>query len=149
MSVRENITLSSLRRYCLGPFIRPGSEEVETGRQMREFSIRAAGSGQHVKYLSGGNQQKVAISRALLTDPAILILDEPTRGIDIGAKTAIYELIARLAREGKAILLVSSEMNEILSLSDRILVIREGAVAAEVAPGGATPEEILSYAMPQ
>ena len=92
-----------------------------------------------MKFLSGGNQQKVVIARALLTDPSILILDEPTRGIDVGAKTEIYALISRLARQGKAILLVSSEMNEILALSDRILVIREGAVAAEVLPARTTP----------
>ena len=149
MSVKENVTLSCLRRYCSGPFIRGRAEAGAADDQIRAFSVRAAGRDQRVKYLSGGNQQKVVIARALLTDPAILILDEPTRGIDIGAKTEIYALIARLAREGKAILLVSSEMNEILSLSDRILVIREGALAAEVARGQTSPEEILSYAMPQ
>ena len=95
--------------------------------------MRTAGRDLQVKFLSGGNQQKIVIARALLTEPEILILDEPTRGIDIGAKTEIYALISRLASEGKAILLVSSEMNEILALSDRILVIREGTVAAELA----------------
>ena len=102
-----------------------------------------------MKYLSGGNQQKVAIARALLTDPEILILDEPTRGIDIGAKTEIYALINRLAAQGKAILLVSSEINELLTLSDRIVVIREGEAVAELLPSAATPEQILSHAMPQ
>ncbi len=149
MSVRENVTLSSLRRYCAGPFVRGRAEDEAADQQIRAFSIRAAGREQQVKFLSGGNQQKVVIARALLTDPSILILDEPTRGIDVGAKTEIYALISRLARQGKAILLVSSEMNEILALSDRILVIREGAVAAEVLPARTTPEEILAYAMPQ
>jgi ABC-type sugar transport system ATPase subunit len=124
-------------------------ESRAADEQIRRFSVNAAGREQHVKYLSGGNQQKVVIARSLLADPEILILDEPTRGIDIGAKTEIYALIARLARQGKAILLISSEMNEILALSDRILVIREGRVAAEVEPSRTTPEEILSYAMPQ
>lgn len=149
LSLKENVTLSSLRRYCRGPFINGLAEAAATDQQIRAFSIRAAGRDQQVKYLSGGNQQKVVLARALLTDPAVLILDEPTRGIDIGAKTEIYALISQLARQGKAILLVSSEMNEILALSDRILVIREGSVAAELVPSRTSPEEILSYAMPQ
>jgi ABC-type sugar transport system ATPase subunit len=91
----------------------------------------------------------VVLARALLTDPSILILDEPTRGIDVAAKAEIYALISRLAQQGKAILLVSSEMNEILALSDRILVIREGAIAAELMASRTTPEEILAHAMPQ
>lgn len=149
LSVKENVTLSSLKRYCRGPLIDGASEAAATDEQIRAFSIRTAGRDQQVKNLSGGNQQKVVLARALLTDPAILILDEPTRGIDVGAKTEIYGLISQLARQGKAILLVSSEMNEILALSDRILVIREGSVAAEVLPSQTSPEEILSYAMPQ
>jgi inositol transport system ATP-binding protein len=149
MSVKENVTLSSLRRYCRGPFIHDRAESVVAEEQMRAFSVRAAGRDQPVKDLSGGNQQKVVIARALLTNPDILILDEPTRGIDVGAKAEIYSLIARLADEGKAILLITSEMNELLALSDRILVIREGRAVAEVAPGRTTPEEILSHAMPQ
>ena len=149
MGVRENLTLSSLRRFCAGPFVRGDSENTAADEQIRAFSIRTAGRDQQVKYLSGGNQQKVVLARALLTDPAILILDEPTRGIDVGAKAEIYALISRLAQQGKAILLVSSEMNEILALSDRILVIREGTVAAEVTASRTTPEEILAHAMPQ
>ena len=148
MSIQENLTLSSLRRYCWGPLLRLGVEGQAADEQIRRFAVRAAGRGQPVKNLSGGNQQKVVLARALLTDPEVLILDEPTRGIDIGAKSEIYSLITRLAREGKAILLVSSEMNEILALSSRILVMREGAVAADVRPGSVTPEEILRYAMP-
>jgi ABC-type sugar transport system ATPase subunit len=149
MGVRENVTLSSLRRFCAGPFVSAGAEDTATDEQIRAFSIRTAGREQQVKYLSGGNQQKVVLARALLTDPGVLILDEPTRGIDVGAKTEIYALISRLAQQGKAILLVSSEMNEILALSDRILVIREGSIAAEVSPSSCSPEEILAHAMPQ
>jgi inositol transport system ATP-binding protein len=148
MSIQENVTLSSLRRYCWGPLLRRRAEAEAADEQIRRFTVRAAGRNQPVKNLSGGNQQKVVLARALLTDPEVLILDEPTRGIDIGAKAEIYSLITRLAREGKAILLVSSEMNEILSLSSRILVMREGTVAAEVQPKNATPEEILRHAMP-
>jgi inositol transport system ATP-binding protein len=148
MSVRENMTLSSLDRFAWGPFLRPRREAVAVEEQIRRFRVRAAGPGQAVQDLSGGNQQKVVIARALLTRPRVLILDEPTRGIDVGAKAEIYALIAALAREGMAILLISSEMNEILSLSHRILVMREGAVSAELSPGRTTPEEILRYAMP-
>ncbi|MDR3702964.1 MAG: sugar ABC transporter ATP-binding protein [Candidatus Sulfopaludibacter sp.] len=148
MSVRENMTLSSLGRFAWGPVIRTRREAAAVEEQIRRFRVRAAGAGQAVRDLSGGNQQKIVIARALLTRPRVLILDEPTRGIDVGAKAEIYALIAGLAREGMAILLISSEMNEILSLSDRILVMREGAVSAELSPGRTTPEEILRYAMP-
>lgn len=149
MSVKENITLSSLARFGWGPFIASRAEALAADDQMRRFGIRAAGREQAVKFLSGGNQQKVAIARALLADPEILILDEPTRGIDIGAKTEIYAIIAGLAKAGKAILLISSEMNEVLSLSDRILVMREGTAVAELDPAATSPEEILRYAIPK
>ena len=148
MSVQENMTLSRLDRFVWGPFLRPRREAAVVAEQMQRLRVRASGPGQAVKNLSGGNQQKVVIARALLANPRVLILDEPTRGIDVGAKAEIYELIANLAREGMAILLISSEMNEILSLCDRILVMREGVIAAEVLPGETTPEEILRYAMP-
>lgn len=148
MSVHENITLSSLRRYCRGPFLDLRAEETAADQQIATLDVRSAGRDQPVKHLSGGNQQKVVLARVLLTDPKIVILDEPTRGIDIGAKHEIHALITRLAREGKAILLVSSEMNEILALSHRILVLREGAAVAELAASAATPDEILRHAMP-
>ena len=148
MSIRENVTLSSLERYAWGPFIRRAAEAEAAGRQIREFGVRATGTEQPVKNLSGGNQQKVVLARALLSEPAILILDEPTRGVDVRAKADIYAWIVRLAAEGKAVLFISSEMNEILSLSHRILVMREGAVVAECLPAETTPEEILRRAMP-
>ncbi len=148
MSIQENLTLSSLRRYCWGPVVRRGLEAAAAREQIRRFGVRAAGPGQPVKNLSGGNQQKVVVARALITDPDVLILDEPTRGIDVGAKAEIYSLITAVARQGKAVLLVSSEMDEILSLCGRVLVMREGAVSAELAAGTAGPEEILRHAMP-
>ena len=148
MSVKENVTLSSLDRLSWGPFILPRDQEAAALEQMRRFDVRGAGCEQAVKALSGGNQQKVAIARSLLTDPDVLILDEPTRGVDIGAKAEIYSIIAGLAKRGKAILLISSEMNEVLSLSDRILVMREGAAVAEVVPANTSPEEVLRYAIP-
>ena len=148
LPVRENITLSSLRRFSRGPFISRARETRAADEEIRRLDIRSLGGRQPVKLLSGGNQQKVALARALLADPGILILDEPTRGIDVGAKAEIYALISRLAAAGKAILLISSEMNEILALSDRILVMREGAAIAALAAGDATPEQIIRYAMP-
>jgi inositol transport system ATP-binding protein len=148
MSVKENITLSSLERFSWGPFIRSASETAAADEHIRRFDIRSAGSAQAVKFLSGGNQQKVALARALMAGPEILILDEPTRGIDVGAKAEIYSIIRDLARAGKAILLISSEMQEILSMSDRILVMREGTVVTELSPAATSPEEILRYAIP-
>ena len=150
LSAGANITICYLRSLARLGILSPGRERPAAAAAAREFDVRApAGLTQPAGTLSGGNQQKLLLARLLLRPRRLLILDEPTRGIDIGAKTEIYALIARLASEGKAILLVSSEMNEILALSDRILVIREGAVAAEVVAGRTTPEEILSYAMPK
>jgi ABC-type sugar transport system ATPase subunit len=148
LSVQQNLTMTGLARCCTGPLIRHRDERSTALEQIRKFRIRAAGEGAPVRNLSGGNQQKVVVAKALLPDPAVVILDEPTRGIDVGAKAEIYGLISDLARAGKAILLVSSEMNEILQLSDRILVMREGELAGEVRPGRATAEEILRIAMP-
>jgi len=145
LSVRENLTLSSLRDV---PFVHRAAEARIADEQIRRFAVRTAGREEPVGNLSGGNQQKVVIARALLTGPEILILDEPTRGIDVGAKAEIYALIRDLARGGKAILLVSSEMNEVLALSDRILILREGAIVGEVRPAGTSPEDILRRAMP-
>jgi inositol transport system ATP-binding protein len=149
LSVKHNLTLSNLRHYCrFGGFIDRYREEQAAQEQCRNFSIRSSGLDQGVRFLSGGNQQKVVLAKALLTDPAILILDEPTRGIDVGAKAEIYELITSLARKGKAILMVSSELSEILSLSDRILVMRQGILSAAMDAHAATQEEILRHAMP-
>jgi ABC-type sugar transport system ATPase subunit len=128
--------------------IDPRAEATVAEAQIRRFSIKVAGRQQRVVNLSGGNQQKVVIARALLTEPGILILDEPTRGIDVGAKAEIHELINQLARAGKAILLISSELPELLSLSDRLLVMREGVITAELDPLHTSQEEIMNFAMP-
>ena len=149
MSVKHNITLAGLSRCCRGWFLDKRAETRIAGNQMCAFSIRASSQNRNVPFLSGGNQQKVVIAKALLTEPSILILDEPTRGIDIGAKTEIYAMITRLAGEGRAILMVSSEMVEILSLSDRILVMREGAITAELSRAQATQEGIMKWAVPK
>ena len=149
MSVQHNLTLSSLGRYCRGGFISRRRENQTAEEQIRSFSIKTPHRQQTVRLLSGGNQQKVVLAKALLTKPEVLILDEPTRGIDLGAKAEIYALIPELARQGLAILMISSELPEILRLSDRILVMRAGTLTAELDPRDTCQEEILRYAMPE
>jgi len=147
MAVAHNITLAGLRRWCRGPFVDRRAETRAAEEQIRDLGIRAR-PGQPVATLSGGNQQKVVLARALLTGPEILLLDEPTRGIDVGAKAEIHDLIRRLAGTGKAVILASSELPEVMSLSDRLLVMREGAVCAELDPRRATPEDVMRHAVP-
>jgi ABC-type sugar transport system ATPase subunit len=148
MSVMHNLTLASLPRWSRSFIIQHRQEREVAAQQVAAFSIKTSGLGRPVKFLSGGNQQKLLLAKALLADPTVLILDEPTRGVDVGAKAEIYELIAKFARAGKAVLMISSEMNEILSLSDRILVMRQGVVSAELDPRQTNAEEILKHAMP-
>ncbi|MCX6903068.1 MAG: sugar ABC transporter ATP-binding protein [Verrucomicrobia bacterium] len=148
MSVQHNLTLSSLRKCCRGWFINRRQERKVADDQIRMFAIKTPHRDQPARFLSGGNQQKVVMAKTLLTDPAILILDEPTRGIDIGAKAEVYAIISQWARAGKAILMISSELPEILALSHRILVMREGTIAAELDARRTSQEEILQYAMP-
>jgi inositol transport system ATP-binding protein len=148
MSVKENLTLAALRQCCRGPWIDRRLENRAADEQIRALAIRTRDRNQRVESLSGGTQQKIVVAKALLTRPAVLILDEPTRGIDIGAKTEIYAIIRGLAAAGTAVIMVSSELPEILALSHRILVMREGEVTAELDPRRTTQEEILRYAMP-
>jgi len=144
MSVQHNLTLSSLRQH----WINRQREAALADAQIQTFAIKVAGRHQRVMHLSGGNQQKVVLAKALLSNPDILILDEPTRGIDIGAKTEIYALINRLANVGTAVLLVSSELPELLLLSDRLLVMRQGQLSARFDTRQTSPQEILKFAMP-
>jgi ABC-type sugar transport system ATPase subunit len=148
MSVMHNLTLSSLRECCRMFWIKRQKENRIANGQIRALAIRTPDRDQKVAYLSGGNQQKVVMARTLLTEPDILILDEPTRGIDVGAKAEIYGIIADLARTGKSMIMISSELPEILWLSTRILVMREGRITAELDPRRTTQEEILKHAMP-
>jgi D-xylose transport system ATP-binding protein len=98
--------------------------------------------------LSGGNQQKVVLGKALMTEPAVVMLDEPTRGIDVGAKLEVYELINRLTAEGKAVILVSSELPELMGMSDRIIMLRNGVIGGEFSRREATQEKLLRAALP-
>src|SRR5690606_31038162 len=126
--------------------IRSREEERLVEELIRQLSIKTAGPGQEVRFLSGGNQQKVVIGKWLAASPRVLILDEPTRGVDIGAKEEIYRLMNRLTREGMAILLISSDLPEVLGMSDRVLVMHQGRIAAEFKREEATQEKILAAA---
>jgi len=148
MAVAHNITLAALCDMCVGPLIDHDRETTLTDESIKAFDIRAAGRRQVVSQLSGGNQQKVVIARTLLCRPEIVILDEPTRGIDIAAKAEVHAIIDGLARRGCAVILVSSELPELLQLSDRVLVLRQGTFAAELTAAETTQEEILKHAIP-
>jgi ABC-type sugar transport system ATPase subunit len=147
MAVAQNVTLAALSRCCRGPLIRLGEEAALARDAVAEFGIKCQ-PRQNISQLSGGNQQKAVIARTMLTRPEIVILDEPTRGIDVGSKAEIYQIIRRLAAGGTTVLLISSEMPELLSLSDRIIVMREGVITATLDPAHTTQEEILEYAIP-
>ncbi|WP_022890951.1 sugar ABC transporter ATP-binding protein [Agromyces italicus] len=146
-SVRENLVLSSLREYTSGlGFVRDGRIEA-TGREyVEKLRIKTPSTAQLVQNLSGGNQQKVVIAKWLVKDCDVLIFDEPTRGIDVGAKEEIYGLLRRLADEGKAIIMISSELPEVLRLSDRIAVMAEGRLTAVLDNAEATQENLMDYA---
>jgi rhamnose transport system ATP-binding protein len=116
---------------------------------IKRMMIRLASPRQPIGELSGGNQQKAILARWLLTDPKILILDEPTRGVDIGVKAEFYEMIGALATSGRAILLISSELPELLALSDRVLVMSEGRLTGDFARGDATEESVMHAAVPR
>ena len=148
MNVRENITLSSIDLFK-GPlgFVNKSKEEISSQQYIDELSIKTRGSKQLLRFLSGGNQQKVSIAKNLLTKPTILILDEPTRGVDVGAKKEIYEIINKFKNEGMSIIVVSSDIPEILGISDRIMVMHEGRVSGFLDREEATQEGIMTLAV--
>jgi ribose transport system ATP-binding protein len=142
-SVRENLALPNLRLLSSFGFMLRSKERELSDTTIRQLQIKASGSEQTVGSLSGGNQQKVVIGKWLATKPQVLILDEPTRGVDIGAKKEIYDLMNKLASQGVAILMISSELPEILGMSDRILVMHEGRISGEFTRGEANQENIM------
>jgi L-arabinose transport system ATP-binding protein len=146
-SVRDNITLAVLSRLARLRVVRRGAERDLARRHVDQLSIRASSIEQEVATLSGGNQQKVVLARWLARRPKVLILDEPTRGVDVGAKAEIYSIINDLAAQGMALLVISSEMPELLGLSDRIVVMQGGRVTGEVTRAEATEERVLALAM--
>ncbi len=146
-SIKRNISISSLEQMLQYRVFVDRKKEAALGAEMTEkLSVKCAGPEQLVRYLSGGNQQKVVLAKWLLRNPRILILDEPTRGIDVGSKDEIYSMIASLAEQGIAILLLSSEMPEVLSMAHRIVVLKDGEVRGELPGNGTTQNEILMMA---
>ncbi len=147
MSVFDNATLSILRRHSIMGFTRRRQLMRLAQRVTKEMQLKAASLTQRVKNLSGGNQQKIVLAKWLLHDCQLYIFDEPTRGVDVGAKREIYRLMEDLARRGAAIIMISSDMPEVLNMSDRILVIREGRIAGQLMRHEATPESIMRLAV--
>ena len=145
-SLAENTTLPSLKEFLHGIFIDKGKERRTAGQYVESLSIKTPGVDQLVINLSGGNQQKVVVAKWLCQNSDILIFDEPTRGIDVGAKNEIYKLMNRLAEEGKSIIMISSEMQEILRMSDRIIIMCEGRITGEVDIAEASQESIMNMA---
>jgi rhamnose transport system ATP-binding protein len=148
-SITSNVTLPILPRLFPGLFVRGSRERVIADRYADQLRIRTTGVGQAVSALSGGNQQKVVLAKWLASEPRILILDEPTRGIDIGAKVEVHRIISELAATGLGILLISSDLPEVLAMSDRILVMHEGVVTAELGRADATEESVMFAATGQ
>ncbi|THD82480.1 sugar ABC transporter ATP-binding protein [Aliigemmobacter aestuarii] len=146
LPIFQNVTLPSISRTSRRGFLRL-AEEFKLAREYTErLDLRAASLDTNVENLSGGNQQKVVIAKWLATRPKVIILDEPTKGIDIGSKAAVHEFMAELAAEGLAVIMVSSEIPEVLGMSDRILVMREGRIVAEVSGDDRTPETLVRHA---
>jgi len=146
LSVRDNMTIANLNRFSPGGILRKRQMDAACKAQRDALAIKTPSLAQLIKNLSGGNQQKVLVSRWLLTLPDVLMIDEPTRGIDVGAKSEIHRLMSGLAKEGQAILMVSSEMPEILGMSDRVLVMAGGRITAEFSRAEVTQEKVLEAA---
>ena len=145
-SIGENMSLPLLKKFSPTFFMKSGEEKKEWNKQMETLRIKAPGTKTLASALSGGNQQKVVLGRWLMTEPKILLLDEPTRGIDVGAKAEIYQLINNLAKQGMAIIVVSSELPEVIGISDRIVTFCEGELTGEYLQEEATQEKLLQSA---
>ena len=146
LNIRENTVISSLKKYLKGGLLSEKEMKKDTDWAIQAMRIKTPTQETKIRSLSGGNQQKVILGRWLLTDPEVLLLDEPTRGIDVGAKYEIYQLIIDLACRGKAVIMVSSEMPELLGVCDRILVMSGGRLAGEVDAANTSQEEIMTLA---
>lgn len=148
MSVKENMSLTALRYFSrAGGSLKHADEQQAVSDFIRLFNVKTPSMEQAIGLLSGGNQQKVAIARGLMTRPKVLILDEPTRGVDVGAKKEIYQLINQFKADGLSIILVSSEMPEVLGMSDRIIVMHEGHLSGEFTREQATQEVLMAAAV--
>jgi erythritol transport system ATP-binding protein len=143
LSVAHNMVLASLRNYLARFYLSARRERSAVDGMIRDLQVRVASPSQNIGSLSGGNQQKVVVAKALLTGPRVLLLDEPTRGIDVGAKSEIFQIMSRLAAQGYGVLFVSSELKEVMAMSDRILVLSRGALVAEFEGDRATEHDLV------
>ena len=146
LSIRSNMTLACLRRLCPRGWLSPRREQALAGQEVVKLRIKVPGLDHNIGSLSGGNQQKVVIAKCLLTEPRVLLLDEPTRGVDVGAKAEIHALVRRLAASGIGVVLVSSELEEVRAVADRILVMSRGSVTAEFDAALAADGELAAAA---
>jgi erythritol transport system ATP-binding protein len=146
MSVANNIILASLKKLLnrFGLFIESKKETKAVNNLIKELSIKVSDPSSIVDSLSGGNQQKVVVAKGLLTDPKVLMLDEPTRGIDVGAKHEVFEIMQKLATKGYGIIFVSSELKEILAMSDRVLVMSKGVITGKYTKDTATEAQLVN-----
>jgi len=144
MSVHDNILLASLGSYLNGFYLVPKKEKDAVGEMVKRLSIRVANASQPITSLSGGNQQKCVVAKALLTAPKVLMLDEPTRGIDVGAKSEIFQITSQLAEQGYGVIFISTELKEVLAMSDRIVVMSKGAITGEFTREEATEGKLVA-----
>jgi erythritol transport system ATP-binding protein len=144
MSVGQNISLASINKYVRGLFFSKPAESSLVRSQITDVGVKTAGPGAAIGSLSGGNQQKVVIGKMLMTNPKVILLDEPSRGIDVGAKAEVFGLLTRLASEGLAVIYSTSEVGESLSIANRIIVMNKGRISAEFNALGATKEQVMA-----
>jgi ABC-type sugar transport system ATPase subunit len=147
LSVRDNILMSAMRKCVKTGVIRRKLENKYTTEYIDKLDIKTNSDRQICANLSGGNQQKVVIARVLNADPSVIILDEPTRGIDVKTKADIHRLMSQLAGQGKAVLMISSELAEVMGMSDRIIVLHEGKITGTLDRSEANPNRIMQYAI--
>jgi ABC-type sugar transport system ATPase subunit len=145
-SIQENITLSSVSKWSRLGIINPRREKYVVEKILEKVVVKSSGIKQKVSHLSGGNQQKVLLARTIMSNPRVLIVDEPTRGVDVGSKRAIYDLLAAQAAAGMAVLVVSSELDEVVGLTHRVLVMRNGEIAKELKGKEVTENSVLEAA---
>ncbi len=145
--VSLNTTISGLKQFCKGGIIQRKLESAQVQKMIQQLRIKTPNAQFIVVNMSGGNQQKVILARWLSVDTKILIMDEPTRGIDVGSKAEIYQIMDELTKQGVGIIMISSELPEILGMSDRIMVMREGTIVGQLDRAQASEEEIMKYAV--
>ena len=149
MNVYENITLSQMGNYSRFGFLRIGDEKATAKDWIAKLSIKTRDGDTPIGKLSGGNQQKVILSRWLAEKIDVFVMDEPTRGIDVGARAQIYELLYELAETGRTVLMVSSDLAEVIGVADRVIVMKEGRVVGDLPKADATPDQLIKLALPQ